>query len=773
MKAGKKKDKVCKKREGSEKGMRPPGGRGGRSAARQNGTRPVVAAGRKYTSPQSYEVKRRAVQLHLEEGAPINLIAREIGVSAFSIYDWLHQYKAHGEEGLRPKSSGVRAGSKHPAQSPLRRLIHDQIVTLKREQPTFGIKRIAHTLRRLFHLPTSPETVRKTLHLEKLITPRKKKTPSNPSKPRFFERSTPNQMWQSDIFPFKLGGEAVRPPEWLGPGGYAYLIGFIDDHSRYITALEVFRSQTADNLLEVFRRGVGSHGVPKEMLTDNGRQYASWHGKTKFQQELARNRIQHIRSRPHHPQTLGKIERFWKTIWEEFISRARFATFDEARERIRWWVQYYNHRRPHQALDGLCPADRFYRIEQTVRNEIEKGIAENVQELALHGKPQQPFYMVGRVGTQEVVITADQGQLKVSMEKTEGGSHGNERQEGTESTAGNQCAGEGPGGIGGVERAANNLADLQGTGSELGGAEELGEKSPGRDAQGTGGRSLAGADAGGTGKPAGEPAGGDAADRNEASPCSAGAIGGNGSSVKEIQKQEGTTYDDKRDEPVRREDAMQGRPQIQRPGTMPGITAGMVGTPDTGGSESGVEDQRGAVGVMAGAGLGRDAGGAGTTGRSQGSGTGSGALRPGEENAGEEDGGTRGAGPYARPVGSPAQQANTSGAAAGYGGIKADEGNRGGAPGKDPADHASADRRNESCGGGASTAGLPQDVLSALPAGNRGDGRGAEAAIGGPTGEGQTAGGGISSGGEWQTPEGEPGVAADRAHPGVAASSAG
>ena len=81
---------------------------------------------------------------------------------------------------------------------------------LKRKHPTFGIKRISQTLRRIFHLSASPETVRKTLHREKLITPKKKKTPSNPSKPRFFERSTPNQMWQSDIFPFKLGGEAVH-----------------------------------------------------------------------------------------------------------------------------------------------------------------------------------------------------------------------------------------------------------------------------------------------------------------------------------------------------------------------------------------------------------------------------------------------------------------------------------------------------------------------------------------------------------------------------------
>ena len=57
--------------------------------------------------------------------------------------------------------------------------------------------------------------------------------------------------------------------------------------------------------------------------------------------------------------TLGKIERFWKTIWEEFLERARFETFEEAVERIGYWVQYNNHRRPHQGIEGLGPADRY------------------------------------------------------------------------------------------------------------------------------------------------------------------------------------------------------------------------------------------------------------------------------------------------------------------------------------------------------------------------------------------------------------------------------
>jgi transposase InsO family protein len=747
MKAGKKKGKAGSKRQGSMEGMRPPGGRGGRGAARQVGTQPVVA-GRKYTRPQSYAVKRRAVQLHVEEGAPIDLIARELGVNVSAIYDWLHQYKTHGEEGLRPKPSGVKAGKKHPVQSPVRRLIHDQIVTLKREQPAFGVKRIAHTLRRIFHLSASPETVRQTLHREKLITPKKKKTPSNPSKPRFFERATPNQMWQSDIFPFKLGGEAVRPPEWLGPGGYAYLIGFIDDHSRYITALEVFRSQTADNLMEVFRRGVGAHGVPKEMLTDNGRQYASWHGKTKFQQELARNRIQHIRSSPHHPQTLGKIERFWKTIWEEFISRARFATFEEARERLRWWVQYYNHQRPHQALDGLCPSDRFYRIEKAMRDEIEKGIAANAKELAVHGKPQVPFYMMGRMGNQSVTIKTEEGQVKLVVEKAEdiGDEHNEHSREETESKAGGKRTGEGAGSPDDVERAAEHLAGVPGAGSELGVAERLGaEGTPGNpQGDGRGGVDIAGA--GGTGN-------------GEDLPAS--DVGGRESSVKVNSQEEGKDHVDER-----------AKTQIQCPGAVPGGVAGVVGAQEQEGGMPGVEGQREPAGLLAGEGYGRADCGADATGGAGGGREGSGLVGQRQAASGKEGGGTRGQTTCAGTAGGNGQARGAIvSAGCNDGGLNDPDRERG--AGGTPADHAGGGGPDDGVGSGAADGRLTQDVLSAGPAGAGGHGGGVGAAACGPTGECAGHGAGNAPGANGSAPAGETGVTTALAGAGTLAESAG
>ncbi|MFI5305515.1 MAG: integrase core domain-containing protein [Nitrospiria bacterium] len=75
---------------------------------------------------------------------------------------------------------------------------------------------------------------------------------------------------------------------------------------------------------------------------------------------MKKDRIHHIKSRPHHPMTLGKIERFWKTIFQEFLVRAQFGSFEDAVERIRQWVKFYNYRRPHQGIGRLCPADQYF-----------------------------------------------------------------------------------------------------------------------------------------------------------------------------------------------------------------------------------------------------------------------------------------------------------------------------------------------------------------------------------------------------------------------------
>ena len=426
---------------------------------------PRGASRRKHRATYPWEFRRKAVKLYLEEGLPPKLICRELGIHESVLYAWVRRFREGGEAGLKPRARG--GGSRRrPGE-----VLQQKIADVKGRHPSFGVKRISQWLKRVLFLPASPETVRRTLHQQGLMPKAKKKAPRNPPKPRFFERSTPNQLWQSDIFTFRLGGKN------------AYLIGFVDDYSRYVVGLGLYRSQTAENVLEVYRTAVSEYGVPKEMLTDQGRQYANWRGKTRFQLELVKDRVQHLLSRPHHPMTLGKVERFWKTIWEEFLVRAQFGSFEEARDRVRYWVQYYNHKRPHQGLDGLCPADRFFEIQQELRKVIEQGIQENVQALALDRTPKEPFYMVGRMGGQSVVLRVEKGQFRMQVDGEEaareahytlGGKPHDHHGHQDEAGAGHaQRPGEGPGGAGLVDGAETPVGDLPGTADHGDGAESL------------------------------------------------------------------------------------------------------------------------------------------------------------------------------------------------------------------------------------------------------------------------------------------------------------
>jgi transposase InsO family protein len=341
----------------------------------------------------------RLVKLHVEDGHSLETICREGGVCRSSMVRWIGLYRKGGSAALE-----FRYTSKAPRRA-LHGAVIDKIVSVKKAYPDFGVRKISHILSRLFFLPGSAESVRRTLIENNLNTPAKKRPARNVTRPRFFERSTPNQMWQTDIFTFRLGGR------------YAYLIGFIDDYSRYMVGLGLYMSQTAENLIELYRKSTTEYGVPKEMLTDNGRQYTNWRGTSRFEAELQKDKIHHIKSAPHHPMTLGKIERFWKTIYEEFLSRAQFESFENAQERVRLWLKYYNHRRPHQGISGLCPADRYFEVHHDLRKTIETGIAENVLEMALRGKPKEPFYMVGRFEGQSVVLHGQKGKLKVTVDQ--------------------------------------------------------------------------------------------------------------------------------------------------------------------------------------------------------------------------------------------------------------------------------------------------------------------------------------------------------------------
>jgi hypothetical protein len=203
-----------------------------------------------------------------------------------------------------------------------------------------------------------------------------------------------------------------------------YLVAFLDDHSRFVVGYGLHASQSTALVLEVLRAALTSYGTPAEILTDNGSQYVTWRGKSAFSKELEKRGIRQVVAAPRRPQTLGKIERFWGTLWRECVEAAIFLDLGDAQRRIGLFIDHYNFQRPHQGIDGLVPADRFFGAAPEVLRALKERVAANALHLARHGVPKEPFYLTGQVAGQpfslhaegqRVILTGAQGRREVDL----------------------------------------------------------------------------------------------------------------------------------------------------------------------------------------------------------------------------------------------------------------------------------------------------------------------------------------------------------------------
>jgi hypothetical protein len=121
---------------------------------------------------------------------------------------------------------------------------------------------------------------------------------------------------------------------------------------------------------------------------------------------------------------LGKVERFWGTLWRECVETAVFVDLGDARQRIGLFIDSYNFQRPHQGIDGLTPADRFFGAAEEVKRTLQARVAANALELAQHGVPKAPFYLTGQAGGQpfsvhaegeRVILTSADGRKEVDL----------------------------------------------------------------------------------------------------------------------------------------------------------------------------------------------------------------------------------------------------------------------------------------------------------------------------------------------------------------------
>jgi transposase InsO family protein len=320
-------------------------------------------------------------------GLPAGDFAAMVGLTKHTLYNWKRRFDEEGPAGLMDRPRGGPKGSR------LHELTKRTILMLKQANPDWGCQRISDMLVRGPALPASPAAVSRVL-VEAGYELKEEPTRPHPEKVQRFERARPNQLWQTDLFTFLLKRQNRR----------VYLVAFMDDHSRFIVGYGLHASQSSALVLEVLRAALASYPAPEEILTDNGTQYVTWRGKSQFTRELEKRGIRQVVSRPRHPQTLGKIERFWGTLWRECVVSAIFLDLEDARRRIGLFIDHHNFQRTHQGIDGLVPADRYFGAASEVLKTLKARVSANALELARQGVPREPLYLTGQVGGKPVSI---------------------------------------------------------------------------------------------------------------------------------------------------------------------------------------------------------------------------------------------------------------------------------------------------------------------------------------------------------------------------------
>lgn len=214
-----------------------------------------------------------------------------------------------------------------------------------------GPRTILSKLRRELQAPPSRSAIYRCLVRHRLIAskPRRRRREDY----KRWERSRSMELWQIDV----MGG--VR----LVDGTQVSVLTGIDDHSRFCVIAKVVPRATARPVCDALIEGLSRHGVPEQVLTDNGKVFtgklARKPANVLFDRICLNNGIRHLLTAPYSPTTTGKIERLHKTMRKEFLARATFASIEQAQHDLDAWVSHYNHHREHQAIGDVAPIRRF------------------------------------------------------------------------------------------------------------------------------------------------------------------------------------------------------------------------------------------------------------------------------------------------------------------------------------------------------------------------------------------------------------------------------
>jgi transposase InsO family protein len=290
--------------------------------------------------------------LHLYHHCNLNPI--EIGIkmkkSTRTIYRWLKASNNEEVQGLKDQSSGRTRQKKYPPE------VFNLILKYKEENTRRSATVILQLLKNegIHNLP-SETTIRRYLRGKGMGRV------SAESRRGYivFERDAPNELWQIDI-------AGVQTVGHLGP---LYLFAVIDDCSRFIPSAFYASNEKGHHVIRLLQKGFIDHGRPLQILADNGAQFRNVIGQlgTKYSRLLELLDIKPIFAKARHPQTKGKLERFFGSVKTMFLSEARFQvkndpsiSLAEFNQMLQTWLEFYNCKHRHRSLPKRCSPATVY-----------------------------------------------------------------------------------------------------------------------------------------------------------------------------------------------------------------------------------------------------------------------------------------------------------------------------------------------------------------------------------------------------------------------------
>lgn len=304
------------------------------------------------------ERKREVIELVRRSPVAKKQTLAQLGLPASTYYRWQRQHRQQGDAGLldrRPQPGTI--------WNRLRPEEEQTILQVALGEPDHSPREIACWISDHGGFSVSESSVYRVLKRHGLV--REVHVEGFPASQEYRIKSLrSNEQWQSDGSYFFVVG-------W----GWYYLISVLDDYSRFLLAWELKTDMTSASISEVVERAVewtGMKNTPVQerprLLSDNGSSYLS-HA---FEDYLRMLAIRHIRCAPHHPQTNGKIERFHETL-KARLNLLVYTSPEQLRAAMAEFIEFYNHRRYHEGIGNVTPADVYYgRREQILRRREEQ-----------------------------------------------------------------------------------------------------------------------------------------------------------------------------------------------------------------------------------------------------------------------------------------------------------------------------------------------------------------------------------------------------------------